>query len=56
MKTQEVVEFFGTVRDVAIALNISTAAIYLWKDEVPKGRQAHIEAVTKGKIKMRKRA
>jgi hypothetical protein len=56
MKTKEVIEFYGSVREAANALNISTAAIYLWKDEVPKSRQAHVEAATRGKIKMRKRA
>jgi len=51
MKSKAVIEFFGSVRLTAEALGMSAAAVYLWKDEVPKTRQAHVEAATKGKIK-----
>lgn len=51
MKTQEVIDYFGGVRQAADALGMTPAAVYLWKEEVPKTRQAHIELVTKGKIK-----
>lgn len=56
MKSKAVIEFFGSVRLTAEALGLTVSAVYLWKDEVPKSRQAHVEAATKGKIKMRKRA
>lgn len=51
MKTQDVIDYFGGVRQTADALGMTAAAVYLWKDEVPKTRQAHVEAATKGKIK-----
>lgn len=51
MKTQSVIDYFGGVRETANALGLTSAAVYLWKDEVPKSRQAHVEAATKGKIK-----
>lgn len=51
MKTQDVINYFGSVRQAAAALDITTAAIYLWGDEVPASRQAHVELATKGKVK-----
>jgi len=51
MKTQDVLEYFGGARQTAEALGISATAVYQWGDEVPRTRQAHVEAVTKGKIK-----
>jgi hypothetical protein len=51
MKTQDVIDYFGSVRQTAEALGMSAAAVYLWKDEVPKQRQAHVELATKGRIK-----
>lgn len=54
MKTADVVEHFGGVRQAAEALGISTQAIYGWGEEVPAMRQPHIQVVTKGKLKMSK--
>jgi len=51
MKTKDVIDYFGDVRQTADALGMTTAAVYLWKEDVPKSRQAHVELVTKGKIK-----
>jgi hypothetical protein len=51
MKTSDVIEFFGDVRQTAEALSMSTQAIYSWGEEVPKARQAHVELASKGKIK-----
>ncbi|MCY1393189.1 DNA-binding transcriptional regulator Cro [compost metagenome] len=51
MKTKDVFDFFGGARQTAEALGISAAAVYQWGDEVPRTRQAHVEAVTKGKLK-----
>lgn len=56
MKTQDVIDYFGGVRKTAEALGMTAAAVYLWKEEVPKTRQAHVEAATKGKIKRDKPA
>lgn len=55
MKTAEVLEHFGGVRQTAEALGISTQAIYSWGDEVPALRQPHIQVVTSGKLKMSKK-
>lgn len=54
MKTKEVLDYFGGVRATAGALGISSAAVYQWGDDVPKGRQAHVELATKGKIKRKR--
>lgn len=51
MKTSDVIEFFGGVRQAAEALDMSTQAVYAWGEEVPKTRQAHVESASKGKIK-----
>lgn len=51
MKTADVIEFFGDVRQTAEALSMSTQAIYSWGEDVPKARQAHVELASKGKIK-----
>lgn len=54
MKTADVVSHFGGVRQAADALGISTQAIYRWGDEVPLMRQAHVQVMTGGKLKMSK--
>lgn len=56
MKTQEVVDHFGGVRQAAQALGITTQAIYRWGADVPPLRQPHIQIVTNGKLKMSKRS
>ena len=51
MKTQDVIDYFGSVASAADALGISHQAIYAWGESVPKGRQAHVELATKRRIK-----
>lgn len=51
MKAQDVIDYFGGVRETADALGVSAQAIYLWGDSVPRTRQAHVEMATKGRIK-----
>lgn len=51
MKTKDVLEFFGGARQTAEALGLSASAVYLWGEEVPRTRQAHIELVSKGRLK-----
>lgn len=51
MKTKDVLEYFGGARQTAEALSLSAAAVYQWGEDVPKTRQAHVEAATNGKIK-----
>jgi len=54
MKSKDVIDYFGGVRQTADALGMTASAVYLWKEDVPKTRQAHIEAITRGKIKAAK--
>ena len=54
MKTQDVIDYFGSVAKAAEALGMTHQAIYAWKSEVPPTRQAHVEAATKGRIKKNK--
>lgn len=56
MKAQDVFDHFGGIRPAAEALGMTTQALYQWGDEVPKTRQAHVELVTKGKVKRDKPA
>jgi len=51
MKTQDVLDYFGSVRLTAEALGLSAAAVHKWGENVPTTRQAHVELVTKGKVK-----
>lgn len=54
MKTKDVIDHFGGVRQAAEALCISPAAVYQWGEDVPRARQAHVELATKGKIKRKR--
>lgn len=54
MKTKDVTDHFGGVRQAAEALGVTTQAIYAWGEDVPAMRQPHIQIVTKGKLKMSK--
>lgn len=51
MKTQDVIDYFGSVARAADALGMTHQAIYAWKEDVPMTRQAHVQAVTKGRLK-----
>ena len=52
MKTKDVIEHFGSVRDVAEILRITVQSIYEWGDEPPIGRQYQIQVMTKGRLKV----
>lgn len=52
MKTKDVIDHYGGVRQAAQALGISTQAIYGWGEDVPPMRQPHIQVLTNGKLKM----
>lgn len=45
MKTQEAIDAFGGVRQLAHALNISTQAIYFWGEDVPELRVYQIKQI-----------
>lgn len=51
MKSQDVFDYFGSIRAAADALGMTTQALYAWGEEVPSTRQAHVQAATKGRIK-----
>lgn len=51
MTTQEAIDHFGGVRELAQALNLTTAAVYAWGHYPPVGRQFQLELKTKGKLK-----
>lgn len=54
MKKTQVIKHYGSVREAAAALDISTQAIYAWGDIVPKQMQKIIEMATSGKLKAAK--
>lgn len=54
MKTKDVLEYFGSVRIAAKALDICTATIYQWGEYPPIARQYHIELITNGNLKAEK--
>ena len=51
MKTKEAIEFFGSIKNLAEALNIWPHNISRWGDTPPLSRQYEIEVKTNGKLK-----
>jgi len=51
MKTQDAIEFFGGIKELAAALEIWPHTIYKWGETVPKRRQYEIEVKSNGKLK-----
>lgn len=51
MKSQDVFDYFGSIRAAADALGMTTQALYSWGEDVPRTRQAHVESATKGRVK-----
>lgn len=51
MNKSKAIEYFGSTRLLAEALNITPQAIGQWGDVVPARRQYEIEKVTGGKLK-----
>lgn len=51
MKTEMVVEHFGTKTAVARALGINKSAVSQWGENVPRGKAFEIEALTGGALK-----
>lgn len=50
MKTQEAVEFFGGVKQLADALGVWPQVVYKWGESPPIGRQYEIQVKTNGKL------
>ena len=51
MKTADAVKAFGSVRELAEALEVSVQAVYAWGDEVPTPRDFQIEVLTRGRLR-----
>lgn len=51
VKTQEVIDWYGSKAEVAKVLGIEAPSIYSWKEYPPALRQLQIEAMTKGKLR-----
>lgn len=52
MKKNDVISYFGSVGNVAKALNISHASVSGWGEIIPKGRAFEIQALSKGALKV----
>jgi len=55
MNLEEVLRYYGSVKNMANDLGVTRQTIYLWKgkNRIPYSRQAQIELSTKGKLKAR---
>lgn len=51
MKTSEVVEFYGGIKELAAALKVWPQVIYSWGEEPPMARQYELEVKTNGALK-----
>lgn len=45
MTTKEAITLFGSARALALALGVSTQAVYKWGETVPAHRQEEIKAL-----------
>lgn len=52
MRKSDVIKFFGSVANVAKAINISSQAVSLWGEVVPESSAYKIQVKTKGKLKV----
>jgi len=52
MTTQEAVDYFGSIRELALALNISTQSVYKWRGEVPVTTACRLHVMTSGALKV----
>lgn len=51
MRKSDVIEHFGSVTAVAKALELTTQAVSMWPETVPRNRQWQIDVLTDGKLK-----
>lgn len=52
MRKTDVIKHFGSVIEVARALQISRAAVSKWPPVIPEGSAYKVESITKGKLKV----
>lgn len=50
MTTDQAIQYFGSVAELARALGISVAAVYQWPETVPLRRQYQLERITAGAL------
>jgi len=55
MKTEQVIEHFGSHQAVAEALGISRQAVHMWGEYVPEGRAWQLQVITAGALQVEKR-
>ena len=48
MTTQEAIDHFGGVKELAAALGIWPQAVYKWGDTVPRAREYEIKTMMRG--------
>jgi hypothetical protein len=53
MWTTDVLKHFGSINKTAKALAITRQAIQGWREVVPMGRAYQLQALTKGKLKVK---
>ena len=51
MKTQEAIDYYGGIRQLAEALKTWPQTIYQWGETPPMGRQYELQIKTDGKLK-----
>ena len=51
MKTQEAIDYYGSVKKLADALGIWPQTIYTWGETPPMARQYELEVKTEGALK-----
>ena len=51
MTTKEVIAYYGSIRKMAVALDIWPNVVYTWGERPPMRRQYEIEVKTKGALK-----
>ena len=54
MKTQDAIDHFGGVKELANALGVWPQVIYTWGENPPMSRQYELEVKTKGTLKAEK--
>ena len=51
MKKQEIIDYYGSVKKAAEALEIKPVTIYKWPEELSERQAKYVTLQTKGKLK-----
>jgi DNA-binding transcriptional regulator YdaS (Cro superfamily) len=51
MKKADAIKHFGSATLLARALDISSASVSMWGDDVPAGRAFQLQVLTKGQLR-----